>query len=91
MIKDAGHFFRCFSAIRYSSGEKVRNIIFDNEGNTSEFSVVAEIEPVVVATDNTVSRVNCFNPKILVDNNINIGSIIRFKYKSASSVVLVYR
>lgn len=78
-----------WGSIEYES--KVRNIIFDNEGNTSEFSVVAEIEPVVVATDNTVSRVNCFNPKILVDNNINIGSIIRFKYKSASSVVLVYR
>ena len=28
MIKDAGHFFRCFSAIRYSSGE---NSLFSSE------------------------------------------------------------
>ena len=68
----------------------VKKLHFENEGNTSEFSVVAEVEPVVVATGNTVSRVNCFNLKILIDNNINIGSIIKFEYKSASSIVLVY-
>lgn len=76
------------SSLYYST---VKNLLFENEGNTSEFSVVAEIEPVVVSTGNTVSRVNCFNLKILVDNDISIGSRICFEYKSASSVVLVYR
>lgn len=69
---------------------KVKKLLFENNGNTSEFSVVAQIEPVVVSTGNTVSRVNCFNLKILVDNNITEGSTICFEYKSASSVVLVY-
>ena len=76
------------SSLYYST---VKNILFENEGNTSDFSVVAEIEPVVVSTGNTVSRVNCFNLKILVDNGISIGSRICFEYKSASSVVLVYK
>lgn len=70
---------------------KVVKIHFDNTGNTSEFSVVAEVEPVKVETGNVVTRVNCFNPKILIDNKINIGSYIKFEYKSASSIVLVYR
>lgn len=69
---------------------KVVNINFDNAGNTSEYSVVAEVEPVVVSTGNTVRRVNCFNPRVLIRNNINIGSTIKFEYKSASSIVLVY-
>ena len=69
----------------------VTKIHFDNTGNTSEFSIVAEVEPVVVANGNTVTRVNCFNPKILIENKINVGSYIRFEYKSASSIVLVYR
>lgn len=70
---------------------KVVNIHFENDGNTSEYSVVAEVEPTVVSTGNTVTRVNCFNLKILVDNNITIGSMICFEYKSASSIVLVYK
>lgn len=69
---------------------EVVDIHFDNEGNTSEYSVVAEVKPVVVSTGNTVRRVNCFNPGVLIKNNINIGSVIKFEYKSASSIVLVY-
>lgn len=70
---------------------KVVNIHFENDGNTSEYSVVAEIEPTVVSTGNTVTRVNCFNLKIIVDNNITVGSTICFEYKSSSSIVLVYK
>ena len=80
--------FGPWGSVRYVS--KIVKIHFDNIGNTSEFSVVAEIEPVVVNNGNTVTRVNCFNPKILIDNKLNIGSYIQFEYKSASSVNLIY-
>lgn len=76
------------SYIYYS---KVVDIKFENVGNTSEYSVVAIVEPVIVSTGNTVTRVNCFNLKILIDNGIKIGSEICFEYKSSSSVVLVYK
>jgi hypothetical protein len=36
MIKDAEHFFRCFSAIRYSSGE---NSLFSSELTTLLFAI----------------------------------------------------
>lgn len=78
-----------WDAVSYKS--KVVAIHFDNKGNKSEFSVVAEIEPVVVSNGNTVTRVNCFNPKILISNGINIGKEIEFEYKSASSVNLIYK
>lgn len=70
---------------------KVKEILFENKGNTAEFSVIARVEPVTVEEGNTVTRVNCFNPRILVMNNINIGSEIEFEYKGASSIVLKYK
>lgn len=51
---------------------------------------VALVEPVTTTGGQTVSRVNLFNPAIMINNNINVGSLITFKYKNETTVDLVY-
>lgn len=55
-----------------------------------EYSYVAIIEPTVVKSGVEVERVNLFNANIMIKTNVNIGSTIRFEYKSESSVNLIY-
>lgn len=54
-------------------------------------SYVATIEPVTVASGVDVKRVNIFNADIMIANNIKVGSVITFEYKSESSVNLIYK
>lgn len=62
------------------------------EGQKEQYSVKAIIKPVTVKSNGvTVRRVNCFNPRIIVDNKLLPGSEITFEYKSASNINLIYK
>lgn len=52
-------------------------------------SVVAIIEPVLAENGNTLTRVNCFNPDILIREGIRPGSSIEFEYKSNNNINLI--
>ena len=51
---------------------------------------VAIVKPVQTASGKTISRVNCFNPDILISAGIKPGSIIQFNYKNETTVDLIY-
>ncbi len=54
------------------------------------FSVVLIVDPTLTQSGNVVRRVNAFNPDIVIKNNINIGSEVRFEYKGENAVNLIY-
>ena len=51
---------------------------------------VAIIKPVQTKSGKTISRVNCFNPDILINTGIYPGATIQFKYKNETTVDLIY-
>ncbi len=51
---------------------------------------VAIVEPVTATGGQELTRVNLFNPAIMIRNNIREGSRIRFKYKNETTIDLVY-
>lgn len=51
---------------------------------------VAIIKPVMTSSGKTISRVNCFNPDILISAGIKPGSVIQFNYKNETTVDLIY-
>lgn len=50
---------------------------------------VAIVEPVVAQGGQTISRVNMFNPSIMISRDLFTGSKIRFKYKNETTVDLI--
>ena len=50
---------------------------------------VAIVEPVIAKGGQTITRVNCFNPSVLFDNNILPGTEIKFEYKNETTVNLL--
>lgn len=59
---------------------------FDFSQQADRCSCVAIVNPVIAQGGQTISRVNCYNPSVLFNNGITIGSTIRFEYKNETTV-----
>lgn len=59
---------------------------FDFSQQADRCSCVAIVDPVTAKGGQKISRVNCYNPSVLFNNGIQIGSDIRFEYKNETTV-----
>lgn len=51
---------------------------------------IAIVRPTQTSSGKTITRVNCFNPDILISAGIKPGKMIQFVYKNETTVDLVY-
>lgn len=73
--------------IKYFKGKVVR---FIQEQQAENISLVAEIEPLELDDGCIARRVNVYNPAMVIEHGINIGSEIYFERKSNTDSVLLY-
>ena len=67
----------------------VEDIILEQQ--KEEISVVLKVRPVMSKIGATLQRVNAFNLGILINSGIEVGSTIRFEYKSETNINLIYK
>jgi NAD-dependent DNA ligase len=63
---------------------KVTNIVIQPSAN--QYCCKAIVEPVYTESDKKLSVVNLYNPDTMIRNNVNIGSVIEFKYENETTI-----
>lgn len=53
---------------------------------TVRFSVKAVVEPVYTEGHKTLTNVNLFNPKRLIESGVHVGDLIEFEYKNDTTI-----
>lgn len=69
----------------------IKNLLIDCDKSKMRFYCKAEIEPVVVQSGITVTKVNMFNLGLVQQYGIKVGSEIKFKFKNDNAIQWCYQ
>lgn len=87
-IYDEGSF--ALKVLRWAPGVYMTKVLSINfEQKASNIGLVAAVEPIKTTSGITISRVNLFNPRTLILNDITVGSEIVIMYKNETTPLFI--